>query len=871
MSVDNKNNNKNNNNNNNNNNNDDDHDDDHGTSTTAAAATAAAAQSSSSSSSSSSSTTTSSSSSSSLSSSASSSWLAMTPPSTCGCRAGSGTAEPGASGRPVELKNLKNATRIAIDIGGSLAKIAYCSLVHQKCFRVSDHLTDSDRPVSIYQVSESDQYVPRVYLVQFETKYIEYFIEYISKILQDGASGRRQAPITTIKATGGGSWKHRQLIESKLGVRLSMEDEVHCATKGCGFLLKTLPDEAFTFEREGQPQCHFLPLNSHPYPFLLVNIGSGVVIAKVESDTEYQWVGGSPTGGATFYGLGSLLTKGKSFNELLVLADQGDRRSVDMLVSDIYGNYSHVLNMAPDQLASSFGKVQHLNLDCSGGGGGGGSGTGGGTGGGAGNPYNPADAIASLLGLICNDIGQIASLYAQMHQCDRIYMGGGFLRCNPLTMHLLNTAITLRSKGKVRALFLRHEGYLGAVGSFLIGAEEDGDKNYIWGENLANNTGLTSGRDGVNWTQYNTLDSFELECLERELVPCPLLRDLPTYHPDTVDLTMDTAARTYWLQCFTQMVDKISQQAIKSDPASSDVQQRAAMFRAKYLQRLAELGTNPCSYGTLTVRSLLNTIGHFLQEFRFTDAYSQVKLSENELSLSLLPECLSVLEQQGGEERLYSLVKGVLAGNMFDWGAHKVVNIMESQQFGFKQAMDKIQARPWLVDDFDLWVKRRMSGPAYKCAVVFCDNSGADIVLGLFPFVKDLILEHTKVILCANSQPSLNDIVHSELKIILKRFADLDPVIGQAVAKGQLLVMESGQGSPCLDLRLIDKELASHMVQSGTDLVILEGMGRAIHTNYDAHFSCDSLKMAILKNDWLAQRLGGKIFDVVFKYEPRAL
>lgn len=52
-----------------------------------------------------------------------------------------------------------------------------------------------------------------------------------------------------------------------------------------------------------------------------------------------------------------------------------------------------------------------------------------------------------------------------------------------------------------------------------------------------------------------------------------------------------------------------------------------------------------------------------------------------------------------------------------------------------------------------------------------------------------------------------------------------------------------------------------------TDLVIIEGMGRAIHTNYYAKFSCESLKMAVIKNAWLADRLGGKLFSVVFKYE----
>ena len=42
---------------------------------------------------------------------------------------------------------------------------------------------------------------------------------------------------------------------------------------------------------------------------------------------------------------------------------------------------------------------------------------------------------------------------------------------------------------------------------------------------------------------------------------------------------------------------------------------------------------------------------------------------------------------------------------------------------------------------------------------------------------------------------------------------------------------------------------------------------RAVHTNYDAKFTCESIKLAAIKNRWLAKRLGGDMYSVVFKYE----
>ena len=64
---------------------------------------------------------------------------------------------------------------------------------------------------------------------------------------------------------------------------------------------------------------------------------AGVSILKVESDDKFERIGGTATGGGTFWGLGKLLTKAKDFDNLLELAAIGDHRKVDMLVRDIYG------------------------------------------------------------------------------------------------------------------------------------------------------------------------------------------------------------------------------------------------------------------------------------------------------------------------------------------------------------------------------------------------------------------------------------------------------------------------------------------------------------------------------------------------------
>ena len=67
--------------------------------------------------------------------------------------------------------------------------------------------------------------------------------------------------------------------------------------------------------------------------------------------------------------------------------------------------------------------------------------------------------------------------------------------------------------------------------------------------------------------------------------------------------------------------------------------------------------------------------------------------------------------------------------------------------------------------------------------------------------------------------------------------------------------------------RFIDSGLMEAMSERGVDLIVLEGMGRAVHTNLHAAFAVDALKVAVLKNKWLANRLGGDMFSVMFKFE----
>uniref|UniRef100_A0A3Q1CTG8 4'-phosphopantetheine phosphatase n=1 Tax=Amphiprion ocellaris TaxID=80972 RepID=A0A3Q1CTG8_AMPOC len=734
------------------------------------------------------------------------------------------------------FRNLENAKRFAIDIGGSLTKLAYYSTVQHKVAKVRsfDHTAKEAASDKLYEISVQEEVTARLHFIKFENAYIETCLDFIKDHLVNTET-------KVIKATGGGAHKFKELIERKLGLKVDKEDEMTCLIKGCNFVLKNIPHEAFVYAKHADSEFRFQTTNPDIFPYLLVNIGSGVSIVKVEAEDKFERIGGSSIGGGTFWGLGALLTKTKRFDELLQLASKGQHTNVDMLVKDIYGGSYGCLGLTGDLIASSFGKSATADKE-----------------------FSKEDMAKSLLHMISNDIGQLACLYAKLHNLSRVYFGGFFIRGHPVTMHTITYSINFFTKGEVQALFLRHEGYLGAIGAFLKGAEEDNPNQYSWGENYAGSSGLMSVSPDMNPMQRarsGTFDMLEMDRLERQLVNLPLLQDPSSYIPDTVDLTEDALAREYWLYCFEEALDGVVKRAVASQPDMLEAALRAEKFRQKYRHKLQTLRHQPFAYGSLTVRSLLDTREHCLNEFNFPDPYSKIKQRENDVALKYYQKAVKSLEELSWEERQFALVRGVLAGNVFDWGAKAVSDKCLIPLCAQTDCVVFLSERPWLVDSYNQWLER-MKGPPHKCALFFVDNSGVDIILGVMPFVRELLSRGTEVVLASNSGPALNDVTNGELQILTERIAAMDPVIHE-------------EGIKCFILSLsfcsrLDKVLAMVVRERQTDLVIIEGMGRAIHTNYYAMLSCESLKMAVIKNSWLADRLGGKLFSVVFKYEVPA-
>uniref|UniRef100_A0A0E0QUA7 Pantothenate kinase 2 n=2 Tax=Oryza TaxID=4527 RepID=A0A0E0QUA7_ORYRU len=808
-------------------------------------------------------------------------------------------------------------SHLALDIGGSLIKLVYFS-------RHAEHSSEDKRKLStkrrLGMLNGGRRSYPvlggRLHFVKFETGKLNECLDFISsKQLHRGGvdspswrSGAQPDNIV-IKATGGGAFKYADLFKERLGVSLEKEDEMDCLVAGANFLLKSIRHEAFT-HMDGQKEYVQIDQNDL-FPFLLVNVGSGVSIIKVDGHGKFQRVSGTNVGGGTYWGLGRLMTKCKSFDELLELSQRGDNSTIDMLVGDIYGglDYSKI-GLSASTIASSFGKTISDDKELS--------------------DYRPEDISLSLLRMISYNIGQISYLNALRYGLKRIFFGGFFIRGHAYTMDTISFAVNFWSKGEAKAMFLRHEGFLGALGAFMsyekhglddlrihhlverfpMGAPYVGGK--IHGPPLGdlNEKASTSTLDHgnlngfISWmekfvqkgTQITApvpvgfpvttgMGGFERPTAKGDilrsdasaalnvgvlhLVPTldvfPLLEDPKMYEPNTIDL--DLNEYKYWFKILSDHLPDLVDKAVASEGGTDDAKRRGDAFAHAFSAHLARLMEEPAAYGKFGLANLLELREECLREFQFVDAYVSIKQRENEASLAVLPDLLMELDSMNEEARLLALIEGVLAANIFDWGSRACI------------------------DDFDMFKKRMLAdkkGQPYKRALLFVDNSGADVVLGMIPLARELLRNGTEVVLVANSLPALNDVTANELPGIvaeaakhcgiLRKAAEAGGLIFDAMAGIQddlkdepvsvpLMVVENGCGSPCIDFRQVSSELAA--AAKDADLLILEGMGRSLHTNLNARFKCDTLKLAMVKNQRLAEKLfNGNIYDCICKFEP---
>lgn len=344
------------------------------------------------------------------------------------------------------------------------------------------------------------------------------------------------------------------------------------------------------------------------------------------------------------------------------------------------------------------------------------------------------------------------------------------------------------------------------------------------------------------------------------------LRDLHHYRACEWDLKADPAGHAFWDELFRWHLDEVLLPLIRQEYPGQP-EPRYAAFRTAYLALFDDVRTHPERYERIDILMFDERRHAVLRDYGFPDPFRTLKERENSAALRLLPDVFRELDAAPPEARQELLVRGLMAGNMVDLGARATVAQHRAGLTAFRHARTAQPARPWHYDDVAAWWARlaELNGSG-RHAVMFVDNSGADIVLGCLPFVRELLRHGLRVTLAANSVAALNDVIAAELVPVLHAAAESDADFGAAWRSQQLTALGTGNTAPLIDLTTLDDAFVTAVADA--DIVMLHGMGRSVESNWDARFNCDVLRTAVVKDERVAARIDGQLFDCVFRFVP---
>ncbi len=172
---------------------------------------------------------------------------------------------------------------------------------------------------------------------------------------------------------------------------------------------------------------------------IIANIGTGTSIHKMSKNNHIR-IGGTGVGGGTLLGLAISTTGISDYQKIISLSKEGDRSSIDVLVSDIYKD--NKLPIKGSLTASNFGGVSLKSSEA--------------------NVH--ADLLAGIQGLIGEVVATLCIQAAEANGVEDIIFIGSTLEENELLKEIIESYTKLKGKNPI---FLEKHGYSGAIGALL--------------------------------------------------------------------------------------------------------------------------------------------------------------------------------------------------------------------------------------------------------------------------------------------------------------------------------------------------------------------------------------------------------------------
>ncbi len=361
-------------------------------------------------------------------------------------------------------------------------------------------------------------------------------------------------------------------------------------------------------------------------------------------------------------------------------------------------------------------------------------------------------------------------------------------------------------------------------------------------------------------------------------LPFPLCERFPV-RPGLWDLRRDAEARTHWVGILRKnaayLLELVRADGLVDQLARAE---RVVGIFEGLLDDLAAGGADDVS----TVHAVTQIREQLLRCHGLYDPYFHTKRRQAQQYLPMAMELLEEAWAAGGaangnrRDHLALLLTRLLAGNLFDLGSQATQEafrdghldpIASAAEFR-EEVIDWLSGQP--AEAIEPWMPcpREVGLPAQGRVLLLADNAGPDFLLGILP-VALYLARRWEVWVVANTHPASSDITYQEACTLLDQLAQAPASAArQAIRAGRLRLLASGTGSPGIDLRHVGAPLCA--VAEDAAWLLIDGQGRGVETNWDTRFSVPVYRMAVVKDPWVAERIGRPAGRPLLRWDPPA-
>ena len=173
--------------------------------------------------------------------------------------------------------------------------------------------------------------------------------------------------------------------------------------------------------------------------FVYLNVGTGTSFHYASPDGQER-VGGSGVGGGTLIGLAKLLVDMEDYEEIIRLAEKGNRDEIDLKVHHIYAG--RPTPIPGDLTASNFGNVLSGNT----------------------SDMGPEDKLQAVIGLVGETVTAVGISLAEGFETNDMVFIGSTLLDNNVMKDIINRYAGLKG---AKAHIIHNGEYSGALGAIL--------------------------------------------------------------------------------------------------------------------------------------------------------------------------------------------------------------------------------------------------------------------------------------------------------------------------------------------------------------------------------------------------------------------